>query len=826
MWMNKIMIKSFGGLKDVTLELKPGFTNIVWENEAGKSTIMAFIKMMFYSKVPGGSDISKNLRKKYLPWDESKMEGAIEFQVGEDVYRLEKSFGKTAAGDKAHLIHLNSAKEMKVAKDVEIGQQFLDMDLAAFEKTIFIQNTGMISGSGEKDSVAEKISNLSNGMEEEVSMEQVLKRLLTAKEDLVSKSGRTGELVRRKERLESLTQERNRLLAKEEEQREITALLEEKKHEVRKKAEKVQRLKELSKVHKTRELLQYSEEEENAIKKKEEYWKENLFVTKEHKERCQTLKEWIAKEEAVMESQRKNLQELKEQQSEKIKRKNEMQMDFEPEGEEKRGKEINQLKQRLSKIKEEQILLLEEEKRLDYEYLLKEREPARDTLSGLEEIKGKIEKIEKDKEEAASKGKKMVFLAVVFMLLGGILFTVSSLAAVVVLAVALVTLCFGIGKSRKTQEWDAAVESLKAEMNAQDEKEARQRKLRNESYEEKKEELHRRKQEQIQEEDELNRRLEEGYGWLSNWKIKSEQILALNLEIQGLTEKINTLEHQHVGNSEEIQQKRAELISMFALYQVSEISELEEKMKYQQLLEEEISSKKLKVDTLYAAFGMERMSIQELRSRIRAAEEGYTKEELEGSVNEGKEQLEELQYEYEMLLKEQNELYKKCQRLEQNPEDLEQRIQELKTESRDMEQYYEAVRIAYDAMNETTQEIRQSFGPKLNEKTAQYFRALTNDAYEDVLVQSDYGIMALKKGDISYHSYKYLSQGTIDQAYLALRLALIEIISEEMAGQKLPLFLDDIFMQYDEPRRKSGVSFLKEYAKKGQVILFTPRAVE
>ena len=238
MWMNKIMIKSFGGLKDVTLELKPGFTNIVWENEAGKSTIMAFIKMMFYSKVPGGSDISKNLRKKYLPWDESKMEGAIEFQVGEDVYRLEKSFGKTAAGDKVHLIHLNSAKEMKVAKDVEIGQQFLDMDLAAFEKTIFIQNTGMISGSGEKDSVAEKISNLSNGMEEEVSMEQVLKRLLTAKEDLVSKSGRTGELVRRKERLESLTQERNRLLAKEEEQREITALLEEKKHEVRKKAEK------------------------------------------------------------------------------------------------------------------------------------------------------------------------------------------------------------------------------------------------------------------------------------------------------------------------------------------------------------------------------------------------------------------------------------------------------------------------------------------------------------------------------------------------------------------------------------------------------------
>ena len=157
--------------------------------------------------------------------------------------------------------------------------------------------------------------------------------------------------------------------------------------------------------------------------------------------------------------------------------------------------------------------------------------------------------------------------------------------------------------------------------------------------------------------------------------------------------------------------------------------------------------------------------------------------------------------------------------------DLEEMIQELRSECEDMEHYYDVVSIAFGVMNDTTQQIRQSFGPKLNEKTAKYFCALTNDAYEDVLVQSDYGIMALKKGDISYRSYKYLSQGTIDQAYLALRLALIEIISEETNGNRLPLLLDDIFMQYDETRRTSGVEFLKEYAKTGQVILFTPRAM-
>ncbi|MBQ3514105.1 MAG: AAA family ATPase [Lachnospiraceae bacterium] len=820
MWMNKIMIKSFGGLKDVTLELKQGFTNIVWENEAGKSTIMAFIKMMFYGKVPGGNDISKNLRKKYLPWDESKMEGAIEFQVGEDSYRLEKSFGKTAAGDKVHLIHLNRAEELKVAKDLEIGQQFLDMDLGAFEKTIFIQNTGMISGSGEKDSVAEKISNLSNGMEEEVSMEQVLKRLLTAKEDLVSKSGRTGALVRRKEMVQNLEQERNRLLAREEEQRELTALLEEKKQNLREKTEKIQKMKELLDVQKINELLQYSEEEESAIKQKEEYWKDNLFISKEQKERCQTLKEWIAKEEAVMENQRKNLQELKEQQSEKIKRKKELQMDFESEGEEKKTEEMEQQRQRLSQIKKEQMLALEEEQKLEFESMQQKE------TSLLQDMQEKLTFIKEKQESEVSKKNRFLLIFGVLLLLGGALFTVSSLAGAIVLVAAVIFLFFGMEKAMKVRAWNEEIVSLKAERTAKEEEEARQSKLRKLDYEEKKEELHRKSQEWLQEENQLNRKLEEGYQWLSKWQVKKEQITALESELQVLTEKINTLEHQNVGNLEAIQQKQAELNSLFALYQVSEISELEEKMKKQQRLEEEISGKRLKVDTLYAAFGMERMSIQELRNRIREAEAGYTKEELECSKKEGNERLLELQKEYEVLLREQNELYKKCQTLEQNPEDLEQRIQELKTENQDMEQYYEAVKIAYEAMDETTQEIRQSFGPKLNEKTAKYFRALTNDAYEDVLVQSDYGIMALKKGDISYHSYKYLSQGTIDQAYLALRLALIDIISEETAGQRLPLFLDDIFMQYDEPRRKSGVAFLKEYAKEGQVILFTPRPVE
>ena len=79
MKINKIHIISFGGLKNFTLEFSDGFNCVYGENERGKSTVMSFIKMMFYGNSYSGSVLQNNLRKKYTPWDGSAMAGIIEF---------------------------------------------------------------------------------------------------------------------------------------------------------------------------------------------------------------------------------------------------------------------------------------------------------------------------------------------------------------------------------------------------------------------------------------------------------------------------------------------------------------------------------------------------------------------------------------------------------------------------------------------------------------------------------------------------------------------------------------------------------------------------
>ena len=63
-----------------------------------------------------------------------------------------------------------------------------------------------------------------------------------------------------------------------------------------------------------------------------------------------------------------------------------------------------------------------------------------------------------------------------------------------------------------------------------------------------------------------------------------------------------------------------------------------------------------------------------------------------------------------------------------------------------------------------------------------------------------------------------LSQGARDQIHLAVRLALIELMS---GGESQPLFLDDPFVHFDPARRERALDLVREFAKRHQVVMFT-----
>ena len=63
-----------------------------------------------------------------------------------------------------------------------------------------------------------------------------------------------------------------------------------------------------------------------------------------------------------------------------------------------------------------------------------------------------------------------------------------------------------------------------------------------------------------------------------------------------------------------------------------------------------------------------------------------------------------------------------------------------------------------------------------------------------------------------------VSQGARDQIHLAVRLALLELLSH---GEAQPLFLDDPFVHFDPMRRERAIELIRDFSRTHQVVLFT-----
>lgn len=225
MIIKRIEIENFGGLSSRSFDVTGGFNLIYGANGRGKSTLMAFIKMMFYSK--GGNeksaDLLKNPRKKYRPWDGSPMSGAIIFEHEGYEYRLHKSFGKSPSSDTTTLWNITKGETASLSVAKEAGDIFFGMSAAQFERSVFIDSAGGFSSDIQDFGLAARISNLTTTGDEKTSHRTVLDRLAAAKEELISKSGKKGLIVELESELSALQSKKDLLLAQVSEQAELNA---------------------------------------------------------------------------------------------------------------------------------------------------------------------------------------------------------------------------------------------------------------------------------------------------------------------------------------------------------------------------------------------------------------------------------------------------------------------------------------------------------------------------------------------------------------------------------------------------------------------------
>jgi len=113
---------------------------------------------------------------------------------------------------------------------------------------------------------------------------------------------------------------------------------------------------------------------------------------------------------------------------------------------------------------------------------------------------------------------------------------------------------------------------------------------------------------------------------------------------------------------------------------------------------------------------------------------------------------------------------------------------------------------------------RKENQPDLLKYVSKYMAIMTNGKYTGVFITDEFNIQFLMNDEIIPLTESF-SKGTINQLFLAFRLAVIEMLTGE--GESLPIVFDETFVNWDKNRLEATLLLLEEISKRHQIILLT-----
>ncbi|MBP1968972.1 uncharacterized protein YhaN [Virgibacillus natechei] len=199
-------------------------------------------------------------------------------------------------------------------------------------------------------------------------------------------------------------------------------------------------------------------------------------------------------------------------------------------------------------------------------------------------------------------------------------------------------------------------------------------------------------------------------------------------------------------------------------------------------------------------------SLDESGLEIRHQESQAAIEQIEKDINKKRDQLAEVSAEIDRM--ELSEMHSKTIHRYQ-----------METESLNkLAKQWAVFKTAKEMLIETKRTYRNKYLHKVMDRTSYYFKELTGAFYHKVYAPTDNKPFQVESNDNLRYTVNELSQGTIDQLYVSLRLAISEVMSEK---HRLPFMIDDAFVNFDAIRTKRIMKIIEEISETQQMIIFT-----
>ena len=136
-----------------------------------------------------------------------------------------------------------------------------------------------------------------------------------------------------------------------------------------------------------------------------------------------------------------------------------------------------------------------------------------------------------------------------------------------------------------------------------------------------------------------------------------------------------------------------------------------------------------------------------------------------------------------------------------------------------LESEYAALQMALEALDAANTTLQNRFSPELGRRAAEIFSGLTGGRYGGVVLDRSFRLSAEPAGEGVYREAELLSAGALDQLYLAVRLAICDLVLPP--EKHVPIVLDDALANFDDDRCAAALRYLKEAARERQILLFT-----
>ena len=217
--------------------------------------------------------------------------------------------------------------------------------------------------------------------------------------------------------------------------------------------------------------------------------------------------------------------------------------------------------------------------------------------------------------------------------------------------------------------------------------------------------------------------------------------------------------------------------------------------------------------------------LDELRAEIRQAEvEGERWDKLEEAIKASGRRLKELAEKVEELRAAVAGLDSDVRHMQEKEtaDRVASRIGEVEDRIRSAKRQRDRAFLLARLVEEADRRFREENQPELLRHASGHMRTVTGGRYDRIELDDRGDETFQLRGPVEPIPRAVegsLSQGTREQVYLALRLAIVDRLDD--GEETLPLFMDEVLVNWDAARRDRALDLLERVSKKRQVFFFT-----